>query len=122
MKAHSKDVIIEDPSRKEMEEILKIIRKSDYIIVKKLKQTPLKISMLSLLLCSEAHAQALLKFLKNAHVPQGTITDQFENCVANLTADNGLGFSDVDLTLAGKIITKLSTSLLNAKAPPWHMC
>ena len=58
--------------------------------------------MLSLLLCSKAHAQALLKFLKNAHVPQETSADQFENCVASLTTDNGLGFSDVDLTPTGK--------------------
>ena len=85
-----------------MEEILKIIRKSDYKIVEQLGQTPSKISMLSLLLCSEAYAQALLKFLKNSHVPQETTADQFENCVASLTADNGLGFSDANLTLAVK--------------------
>ena len=61
-------------------------------MVKQLGQTPYKISMLALLLCSEAHAKALVKFLKTAHVPQETSTDQFEDCVANLTADNGLGF------------------------------
>ena len=43
----------------------------------------------------------MLKFL-NAHVPQETTADQFEKCVASLTADNGLGFSDADLTPAGK--------------------
>ena len=58
--------------------------------------------MLSLLLCSDAHARALIKFLKKAHVPHETITDQFENCVASLTTDNGLGFSDADLTPLGK--------------------
>ena len=71
-----------------MEEILKIIHKSDYKIVEQLGQTPSRISMLPLLLCSEALAQALLKFLKNAHVPQETTADQFENCVASLTIDN----------------------------------
>ena len=85
-----------------MEEILKIIIKSDYQIVEQLGQTPSKIYMLSLLLCSEAHAQALIKFLKNAHVPQETIADQFENCVSSLTADNGLRFSYADLTPAWK--------------------
>ena len=58
--------------------------------------------MLALLLCSEAHAKALVKFLKTAHVPQETSADQFEDCVASLTADNGLGFSDVDLTPRGR--------------------
>ena len=54
--------------------------------------------MLALLLCSEAHAKALVKFLKTAHVPQETSVNQFENCLASLTAGNGLGFSDTGLT------------------------
>ena len=66
-------------------------------MVEQLGQTPSKISMLSLLFYSEAHAKALISFLKNAHVPQETSADQFKDCVASLTADNGLGFSDADL-------------------------
>ena len=58
--------------------------------------------MLSLMLCSKAHSQALVKFFKYAHVPQEISADQFENYVAILTNDNGLGFSDVDLTPEGK--------------------
>src|SRR3954467_13152860 len=85
-----------------MEEILKIICKSDYNIVEQLGHTASKISMLSLLKYSEAHAKALMKFLKAAHVPQEISVDQFENCVASLTVDNGLGFSDADSTPAGK--------------------
>ena len=85
-----------------MEEILKIIKKSDYNVVEQLGQTPSKISMLALLLCSETHAKALIIFLKTAHVPQETSTDQFQECVASLIADNGLGFSDADLTIKGR--------------------
>ena len=58
--------------------------------------------MLALLLWSEAHAKALVKFLKSAHVPQETFVDQFENSVASLTANNGLGFSNADLTSKGR--------------------
>ena len=58
--------------------------------------------MLSLLLYSEAQAQDLVKCLKSSHLPQKTSNDQFENCVVILTVDNGLGFSDVDLTPAGR--------------------
>ena len=58
--------------------------------------------MLSLLLFSEAHAKALITFLKTAHVPQETSADQFKDCVASLTADNGLGFSYADLTTKGR--------------------
>ena len=93
---------VEDSFKQEMEEVLKIIRKSDYNVVEQLGHTPSKISMLSLLLCSEAHAQALVKFLKSVHVPQEISVDQFENCVASLTTDNGLGFSGADLTPAGR--------------------
>ena len=71
-----------------MKEILKIIKKSDYDVIEQLGKTPSKISMLALLLCSEAHAKALIKFLKTAHVPQETSADQFQECVASLTADN----------------------------------
>ena len=70
-----KEVTTDDTSRKELEEILKIIHKSDYKIFEQLGHTPSKISMLSLLLYSEAHAQALVKFLKTAHVPQEISVD-----------------------------------------------
>ena len=58
--------------------------------------------MLDLLLCFEAHAKDLVNFLKTAYVPQETSADQFQDCVASLTADSGLGFLDVDLTLRGR--------------------
>ena len=58
--------------------------------------------MLSLLLCSEAHAKDLIAFLKTSHVPQETSADQFKDCMVILTADNGLGFSDADLTPKGR--------------------
>ena len=58
--------------------------------------------MLSLMLCSEAHVKALIAFLKTAHVPHETSADQFKDCMASLTADNGLGFSDADLTPKGR--------------------
>ena len=50
-----KEDSVEDTSGKDLEEVLKIIRRSDYKIVEQLGQTPSKISMLSSLLCSEAH-------------------------------------------------------------------
>ena len=58
--------------------------------------------MLSLLLCSEAHEKALIAFLKTVHVPQETSANQFKDCVASLTVDNGLGFSDAYLTAKGR--------------------
>ena len=73
----AQSLVIPESSKREMEEIPRIIKKSDYDVVGQLGQTPSKISMLALLLCSEAHAKALVKFLKTAHVPQETSADQF---------------------------------------------
>lgn len=44
-------------------EFLKIIKKSDYKVVGQLHQTPSKFSILSLLICSPAHMNSLLKVL-----------------------------------------------------------
>ena len=55
-----------------------------------------------MLLYSESHSQTLVKFLKSAHVPQDISADQFGSYVASLTTDNGLGFSDADLTHKGR--------------------
>ena len=44
----------------------------------------------------------MIAFHKTAYVPQETSTDQFKDCVASPTADNGLGFSDADLTPNGR--------------------
>lgn len=53
----------------EVDEFLCIIKRNDYRVVEQLNQTPSKILMLSLLMCSEANRVALVKFLKIAHVP-----------------------------------------------------
>ena len=36
------------------------------------------------------------------HVSQETSADQFKDCMASLTVDNGLGFSDADLISKGR--------------------
>ena len=65
----AQSLTIPETSKKEMEEILKIIKRIDYDVVEQLGQTSSKIFVLALLLCSEAHAKVLVKFLKIAHVP-----------------------------------------------------
>ena len=47
-----------------------------------------------------------MKFLKSAYVPQEISADQFENCVASLTTDNRLGFSDANFTPEGRNYNK----------------
>ena len=50
------------------DEVLKLIRKSEYNVVEQLLHTPSKISVLSLLMNSEAHREALQKVLEQAYV------------------------------------------------------
>ena len=49
--------VVRDTFEQDLEEVLKIICRSDYKIVEQLGQIPSKISMLSLLMCSTAHAK-----------------------------------------------------------------
>ncbi|XP_050919729.1 uncharacterized protein LOC127137302 [Lathyrus oleraceus] len=78
-------------------EFLKLIKRSDYKVMEQLHQTPSKISILSLLLNSQAHREALLKVLVQAHVTQSITVDQFDGVVANITAYNTLSFSGEEL-------------------------
>ena len=98
-----------------------ILKKSDFKIVEQLGKTPSKISMLSLFLYFDAHAQALIKFFKKTHVPQETITDQFENYMVSLTANNGLGFFNADLTPVGRNQNKALHVSIKCKEPFWPM-
>ncbi|XP_050895541.1 uncharacterized protein LOC127102176 [Lathyrus oleraceus] len=78
-------------------EFLKLIKRSDYKVMDQLHQTPSKISILSMLLNSKAHMEALLKVLAQAHVTQSITVDQFDGVVANITACNTLSFSGEEL-------------------------
>ncbi|XP_058726011.1 uncharacterized protein LOC131597324 [Vicia villosa] len=92
----------EDTVAKEMEEFLKIIKKSEYKVVDQLSQTQSKISILQLLLCSETHRNALLRLLSAAFVPPEISVNQLEGVVSNINAGNGLGFTDADLPPEGR--------------------
>src|SRR3954467_15356331 len=91
-----------ETSNKDAEEFLALIKKSDYRVVDQLQQTPSKISLLSLLIHSEKHRDALMKILNAAHVTKDITVNQFDRMVANLTAGACLGFSDNELPLQGR--------------------
>lgn len=87
---------------KETDKLLRIIKLSDYKVVDQLLQTPSKISILSVLLNSSVHREALLKVLDQAFVEQDITADQFHNVVGSITSCNGLGFCDEELPEEGK--------------------
>jgi hypothetical protein len=84
------------------DEILKLIKRSEYKVVDQLLQTPAKISIMSLLSSSDAHRDALMKVLDQAYVEYDVTLGQFESIVGNVTACNNLSFSDEDLPAEGK--------------------
>ncbi|XP_058774739.1 uncharacterized protein LOC131649009, partial [Vicia villosa] len=73
-----------------------------YKIVDQLMQTPSKISILSLLLNSEAHREALMRVLDQAFVDHDVTVDHFDGIIANITACNNLSFCDEELPEEGK--------------------
>ncbi|XP_073260719.1 uncharacterized protein [Populus alba] len=56
-------------TEEETNEFLKLMKHSEYSIVDQLKKTPAKISIMSLILSSEPHRNALQKVLNEAYVP-----------------------------------------------------
>jgi len=70
--------------------------------VDQLLQIPSKISIMSLLMNSDAHREALMKVLNQAYVDHDVTLGQFGSIVGNVTACNNLGFSDEDLLAEGK--------------------
>ncbi|KAI5432054.1 hypothetical protein KIW84_035984 [Lathyrus oleraceus] len=84
------------------DEMLRLIKKSEYNVVDQLLQTPSKISVLSLLLNSEPHREALQKVLDLAYVDHDVTIEQFDSIVANITACNTLTFCDADLPEEGR--------------------
>jgi hypothetical protein len=67
-----------------------------------LGQTPSKISILSLLLSSKAHREALLKILNDAYVTKDITVEQFDGVVANITTSRYLGFNESELPSEGQ--------------------
>ena len=78
-----------------------MIKKSDFKIVDQLGQTPYKISIMSLLLSSEAHCTTLLKVLNTANLMQHITVDQFDDVVANITSIRYLRFNEAKLPPEG---------------------
>ncbi|RDX73139.1 hypothetical protein CR513_47292, partial [Mucuna pruriens] len=87
---------------KEAEEFLKLIRYSEYKLLEQMNNTPVRISLLSLLLNSEGHRNMLLKVLKEAHVAQDITMEKFGGIVSNITSRGCLTFSEEEVLEAGR--------------------
>ncbi|KAI5409734.1 hypothetical protein KIW84_055257 [Lathyrus oleraceus] len=84
------------------DEVLRLIKTSEFNVVEKLLQTPSKISMLSLLMNFEAHREALQRVLEQDYIEHDVTVDQFDHIVANITSCNSQSFSDEELQEEGR--------------------
>ncbi|XP_019459953.1 PREDICTED: uncharacterized protein LOC109359712 [Lupinus angustifolius] len=91
----------EGVSNDEACEFLKFIKQSEYRVVDQLNKTPARISLLSLLMSSEAHRNVLLKVLNQAHVNHDITTDKLGGIVNNIVADNYISFRDEEIPTEG---------------------
>jgi hypothetical protein len=90
----------------EAAQFLKIMRQSDYDIVEQLKKTPARISLLSLILTSEPHRQALQKVLNESFVTPDITPQKFGKLVGQVQASNFITFTDDEIDPAGVGHTK----------------
>ncbi|EOY00458.1 Gag-pro-like protein [Theobroma cacao] len=89
-------------TEKEAGEFLKFIKHSEYSVVEQLTKMPARISLLSLLLNSEAHRNALLKVLNQAYVAQDISVEKLDHIVGNITVGNFIAFNDEEIPSGGR--------------------
>ncbi|XP_019242533.1 PREDICTED: uncharacterized protein LOC109222662, partial [Nicotiana attenuata] len=86
-------------TEEEAEEFLKKMKAQDYSIIEQLRKTPTQISLLSLLIHSDEHRQALMKILSEAHVPEKISVNHLEKIANNIFEVNRVTFSDDDANI-----------------------
>ncbi|KAK5785987.1 hypothetical protein PVK06_040611 [Gossypium arboreum] len=112
---HEAEVELETPSEEkvkrpvnedEAHEFLKFIKHSEYNVVEQLSKQSARISVLSLLLNSEPHRNALLKVLNQAYVASNISVEKLDRWVNNLNTDNFISFSDDEIPLNSRVSVK----------------
>ncbi|XP_058746113.1 uncharacterized protein LOC131618983 [Vicia villosa] len=80
----------------------KNLGKEPVTVVDQLLQTQSKISLLSLLINSKAHQNALIKILNQTYVEHDVTLVQIDNVVSNITINNVLSFSKEEIPPEGR--------------------
>jgi len=71
-------------------------------VIQRLNKFPAQISILAQLLSSEVHHEALLKVLKETHVPTSITNSSFKGMVSLVLAINQVSFSNDELCPKGR--------------------
>jgi len=83
-------------SKEEAGEFLKLMKHNEYSVVKKLKKTLTRISLLSLILSSEPHRNTLQKVLNEAYVPQDMTQQTMKHLVGRIQVTNYFTKDELD--------------------------
>ena len=77
--------------------LAKMMKASEFKVVEQLAKTPAQISLMSLLISSDVHREALFKILKEIKVPEGVTEGALENIVNSIFAAEQISFSSEEL-------------------------
>ncbi|XP_016731353.1 uncharacterized protein [Gossypium hirsutum] len=101
------EVPINEPVKEEeAKEFLKFLKHSEYSVVEQLCKQPARISVLALLLSSEAHREALMKVLNETYVTHDISVNKLDRLVNNISTDNFIYFNDDEIPPGGRGSTK----------------
>ncbi|XP_060200222.1 uncharacterized protein LOC132628461 [Lycium barbarum] len=88
-------------TEEQAEKFMKKMKVQDYSIVDHLRKTPAQISLLSLLIHSKEHCQALIRILNEAHVSDKTTVSHLEKMANRIFEVNRITFTDDELPVEG---------------------
>ncbi|XP_040967899.1 uncharacterized protein [Gossypium hirsutum] len=91
----------EPVKEEEAKEFLKFLNHSEYSVVEQLHKQPARISVLALLLSSEAHKEALMKVLNETYVTHDISANKLDRLV-NISTDNFIYFNDDEIPPRGR--------------------
>ncbi|KAA3452473.1 RNA-directed DNA polymerase (Reverse transcriptase), Ribonuclease H-like protein [Gossypium australe] len=102
--------INEPVKEEEAKDFLKFLKHSEYSVVEQLHKQLARISVLDLLLSSEAHRSSLMKVLNETYVANDISVNKLDRLISNISADNFIFFNDDEIPMGVWSPLKLFTS------------
>ncbi|XP_017617654.1 uncharacterized protein LOC108462186 [Gossypium arboreum] len=83
------ELLIKEPiAENEAKEFLKFLKHSKYSVVEQLHKQPARISVLTLLLSSETHRNALMKVLNETYIANDITVNKLDRIINNISGEN----------------------------------
>ncbi|XP_017648058.1 uncharacterized protein LOC108488280 [Gossypium arboreum] len=98
--------INEPVMEKEAKKFLKFLKHSEYSVVEQLLKQLTRILVLTLLLNSVVHCNALMKVLNETYAADDILVNKLDCLISNISADNFISFSDDEIPPGGMGSTK----------------